>query len=50
MPEEQIAHMTLAGWVFLVAFWLVITSLTVFCIIKILSSGKKIGPDETPLE
>ena len=50
MPEEQIAHMTVAGWVFLALSWTVITTLVTFCICKVLRLGKKHQPDETTSE
>lgn len=42
--------MNVAGWAFLVVSWLVITGLTIFCVARVLGSGKKVDPDETPLE
>jgi len=50
MAEEQIAHMTVAGWAFLAVSWISITALTAFCITRVLKSDKKAGPDETPLD
>jgi len=50
MSEEQIARMTVAGWAFLAVSWITITALAAFCIARVLKSGKKAGPDETPLE
>jgi len=49
VPKEQVVRMTLAGWVFLVSSWAVITWLIAFCIARVLRSGKKAESDETPL-
>lgn len=50
MPEEQIARMTVAGWVFLAVSWAVITSVVVFCISIVLRSNRKTEPGEIPPE
>lgn len=50
MPEEEAIRMSAAGWVFLAVSWIAITSLMVFCITKVLRSGKRTEPDEGPRE
>lgn len=49
MPEEQVVQMSRAGWAFLGISWLTITGIMVFCINKVLESGKHINTRETPL-
>jgi len=49
MPEEQVVRMSVAGWTFLAISWLTITGIMVFCINRVIESGKHVETRETPL-
>lgn len=48
MPEKQIMHMTVAGWLFLATSWTAITVLLISTVWKLLKSAGHEEADETP--